>query len=344
MDSTPGSKAVVSAGIHDIGVGVTAELLAGQLTFWRSLGYEPAQRGHLPAEHAEPLYGVASALDSTLLRHLQAPQGLVRLMCWDRPVGPGLQMAGLRTRGTRWSVHKTDDLLTVNSHAQTLRLQGREISIAGPVINARSARPLEAQRPFESEVPCSYNLQIFQPLSQVVIMQRQHIDTSGYGTINPGALLRTSQACHLAIVIDGFHEAYARFYEQALGLRRSGVVRLGYEPTSVATIMFDLQPGEVLTEIDLDDPCGPGAKPGRLRLFFVEGHEPLPDATRLAEPGNLGYSLYAYRTRDVHGVRDRVISAGAAMVTQILHDEFGLPSFCFRSPDGYYWQISGEKA
>jgi uncharacterized glyoxalase superfamily protein PhnB len=77
-----------------------------------------------------------------------------------------------------------------------------------------------------------------------------------------------------------------------------------------------------------------------LRLFFVDGLSPLPRAHAAASPGQLGYSLYAYRTNDVAALRKQVLAAGGRDVTAVLFDEFGRPSFSFHAPDGYFWQVS----
>lgn len=335
---------LVSEGVYDIGVGV--DNMERAVEFWRGFGYHVGEMGQLPADQSEALYGVYSSVTTTRLFHQSARQGLIRLVRWNDTPGPGLQMAPLRTAGTRWSVHKTDDLLTAYSHGLTTQLQRKPISILGPIINARSARAIDDQQPFREPVPCSYNLQLFQPESQVVVMQRQHIDVSSYGEINQNSLLRTSQACHVALVHQGFDEAIPAFYEKAFGVVRTGSIQLQYDPDSVATAMFNLAPGESLREIDLDDPrCsadGVDPQPGRLRLFFLESDLPLPKKHASASPGQLGYCLYSYRTRDPERLRESVISAGAYSVTALLSDEFGRPSFSFRAPDGYFWQILSE--
>jgi catechol 2,3-dioxygenase-like lactoylglutathione lyase family enzyme len=265
-------------------------------------------------------------------------------MTWDVPQGPGLEMAPLRTPGNRWSVQQTDDLLTAWTHAEVARRQGRPISVLGPVLNARAAVALAAQRPFAAAVPATYNLQLFQPLFQQVVMQRQHIDARRLGTIAAGSLFRTSEVCHFGMVAYTANIEVFDFYERALGLTRTTQRRFPYDPDSPASEMFALQPGEAFTEIDFDDPRA-GLDPahslaGRLRIFAVESLTPASPRVD-ASPGQLGYSLYTVRTDDIGTLRQAVIVAGAARVTPILSDEVGGPAFSFRAPDGYAWTAVG---
>jgi len=279
-------------------------------------------------------------LHSWRLHHGVADKGLVRLMTWEEPLGPGLCMAPLRTPGNRWSVQKTDDLLTVWTHAEVARRQGHEISVLGPVLNARATVPIAEQRPFVAAVPAAYNLQLFQPLFQQVVMQRQHIDVRRLGTIAPESLFRTSEVCHVGLVAYTANVGLFDFYEHALGLQRTTQRRFAYDPDSPASQMFALRPGEAFTEIDFDDPRA-GVDPsqslaGRLRIFAVESTSP-PVAAVQARPGQLGYALYTIQTDDVRSLRRATIDCGATHVTPIVPDEFGAPAFSFCAPDGYAW-------
>jgi len=325
-------------GVHEVGIGVTDPQIA--LRHWENFGYQHGVAGALDRDTALALYGVDSALRSWRLSHGAADKGLVRLMSWEQSTGPGLEMAPLRTPGNRWSVQKTDDLLTVWTHAEVARRQGHAISVLGPILNARSAVPIAEQRPFVAVVPAAYNLQFFQPLYQQVVMQRQHIDVGRLGTIAAASLFRTSEVCHVGLVVYTADLELFDFYERALGLMRTTQRRFTYDTDSPASEMFALRPGEAFTEIDFDDPRA-RADPshslaGRLRIFAVESSSP-PVAQVDARPGQLGYSLYTLRTNDIRTLWQAVIDCGASRVTPILTDEFGAPAFSFCTPDGYAW-------
>jgi hypothetical protein len=330
-------------GVHEVGIGVTDP--QGALHHWEHFGYRPGATGSLDRAAALALYGVDSPLRAWRLSHGAADKGLVRLMTWEESTGPGLEMAPLRTPGNRWSVQKTDDLLTVWTHAEVARRQGHRISVLGPVLNARSAVPIAQQRPFAAAVPAAYNLQFFQPLFQQVVMQRQHIDVRRLGTIAEASLFRTSEICHVGLVVYTTDVRPFDFYEHALGLWRTTQHRFPYDPDSPASEMFALRPGEAFTEIDFDDPRArqdPSCSlAGRLRVFAVESQSPRTQVLD-ASPGQLGYSLYSVRTGDIRALRKAVIDGGAARVTPVLENEFGEPAFAFRAPDGYAWTAVGN--
>lgn len=324
-------------GVHEIGIGITDPDRA--LRHWEQFGFRIGATGSLDRAAAQALYDVDSPVRSWRLAHGVAEKGLVRLMKWGQATGAGLAMAPLRTPGNRWSVQKTDDLLTVWTHAEVARRQGHAIRVLGPVLNARSVVPIAQQRPFEAPVPAAYNLQLFQPLFQQVVMQRQHIDVERFGRVATTSLFRTSEVCHVGLVAYTADITLFDFYERALGLLRTTQRRFAYDPDSPASEMFALQPGEAFTEIDFDDPrtrTEPSCSlAGRLRIFAVEGSSSPPPVD--ACPGQLGYALYTVRTDDVRALRQKVIDSGATRVTAVLVDEFGAPAFSFRSPDGYAW-------
>jgi len=334
----------VSSGIHDIGIGVPD--LADSIAYWERFGYRVGETGTIDAARAKELYSVDSSCRSVRMFHLDSDVGLVRLMQWDQPLGTGLQMAPLRTPGNRWSVHKTDDIVTAWNHGEVLRRQGQPINMVGPVINARLQTAVDQQRPFLEPVSVSHNLQIFQPLYQHVLMQRFNIDVGTYGTVNEDSMFRCSEACHMAIVVYTDKLEAFDFYDQVLGLKRTIVRRLKYEMGSAPTVMFDLREGESFTELDFDDPrFDPrldGARSGRLRVFAVEAAQPADDRRSLSGPGQLGYSLYTLKSHDVSKTRDMVKSSSATDVSDLLNDEFGRSSFAFRAPDGFVWQVVAE--
>ncbi len=332
---------LVQGGIREICIGV--EDIDAAIAYWRCFGYAPVQRGGLEAAQSLALYGVDQPLDAVRLGHGTARNGLVRLWRWPEPLSPGLSMARLRTPGNRWSVHKSDDLLRVWTHALVHQRQGRPIALRGPVINAHLKVPEAEQPTFRDAVPCALNLQIFTPEYQTVVMQRLHVDVGRYGTCDPGSLFQASEGCHMAIVVYTDDLSMFDFYDGVLGLKRQKARRLGHNPGNIASDMFDLEPGEFFTEIDFDDPESGDSTathlPGRLRVFAVEAPMRDPDMTAQSQPGHLGYTLYSLATADIAAAHARLADHQA---TPVLTDEFGRPSFAFTSPDGYRWQMTAD--
>ncbi len=328
-------------GIYDIGVGVS-DLEQGE-TFWRACGYTPGQKAQLTAKHATSLYGVDSAATCLRMTHQNATAGLIRLIKWDKPLGPGLNMAPLRTHGCRWSVHRTDNIANAYVHGEILRRQGKPIHLVGPHYNFNLARKLEEKRPFDETLPASGDVLLFQPEAQLVAMTRMNFAVPKYGTINESAPLRLSEGCHMAIVIQGDDLSIFDFYEDVIGFKRYHQADISYEPGYMPSDMFELTPEESFSEVDFDDPAAGDHPtehlPGRLRCFLMRSPEPPDDRLERAQPGHLGHSFYTVRVRDLSAMHAAIKNAPATKVSDIQPDEFGVPAFTFTAPDGFAWAV-----
>jgi uncharacterized glyoxalase superfamily protein PhnB len=326
-------------GVYEIGVGVAD--LDQAMTFWSAAGYRAGPTRTLPAARAFALYGVASDLTSRQLVHQQAAAGLVRLMQWDKPTGPGLNMAPLKTHGNRWSVHKTDDLLNAYVHGEVYRRQGFPIHLRAFQFNFNLGKQLADKRPFREVLSANTDVLLFQPEAQYILMTRINFDVGKYGTINPDSLLRASEGCHMALVIQGDDLSVFDFYADVVGFKRGKVVEIAYRPGYMPSDMLELEPDESFAEVDFNDPMAgeaPGEHlPGRLRCFLLRSPRQMDDRLERAQPGNLGYSMYTCRCGDIRAMHQRVASSSATGLTPIMADEFGTPAFAFTAPDGFRW-------
>ena len=147
----------------------------------------------------------------------------------------------------------------------------------------------------------------------------------------------------MALVVQGEDIGIFDFYEQVIGFKRYQRVDIGYEPGYMPSDMFHLTPEETFSEVDFDDPQAgddPAEHlPGRLRCFIVRSNQPADNRMALAQPGNLGYSLYSIRVGDVAAMHARVSASDASQVTETRADEFGTPAFTFVAPDGFAWSV-----
>jgi len=337
------TKSALMGGLFEIGIGVSD--LESAAAFWRAWGYRTGARGTLKAEQARLLYGVASDVTSVRLNHQSATHGLIRLFEWARPVGAGLGHAPLRSTGSRWSVHRTADIMNVFNHAEAARQQGRDIQLRGPLINVRSPARGYAQQPFAAPIRASHNFQMTLPEARVVAMQRFGVSMARYGTINEESLLRATEGCHMGLVVTGEDFGIFDFYTEVLGFKAGKKVHIDHEPGYTPSEFFDLQPGEHFTECDFEDPASgdtPNTQlPGRLRAFLIHNARPQPDLRPQSRPGVLGNCLYTVRVGELTALRKAVIAyakhGGARDVTEIMADEFGTAAFSFTAPDGYAW-------
>ncbi|MDX2225006.1 MAG: hypothetical protein SFV21_19780 [Rhodospirillaceae bacterium] len=328
-------------GVYDIGVGVRDA--AEAIDFWRACGYRPGPEGRLTAAQAKALYGVDSGLRSIRLLHQNATAGLIRLMIWDAALGPGLNMAPLRTHGCRWSVHRTDNIANAYVHGEIRRRQGQPIYLMGPEYNFDLGQKATLKKPFREAVAASGDVLLFMPEAQLVAMTRLNYPVPKYGTINPDCPLRLSEGCHMALVIQGDSLSIFDFYDQVIGFKRYHQVDITYTPGWMPSEMFELAPDESFSEIDFDDPDAgdhPSEHlPGRLRVFLFRSPRSPDDRLARAQPGHLGYSLYTARVGDLAFMHARVAASAATGLTPILADEFGAPAFSFTAPDGFVWTL-----
>lgn len=328
-------------GIYDVGVGVTN--IDEAIEFWSACGYRRGPEGYLSQEHAKCLYGVPSGLTSIRLFHQNATAGLIRLMKWDKPIGTGLNMAPLRTHGCRWSVHRTDNIVNAYVHGEVWRQQGRPIHLVGPHYNFDLGKKVKDKKPFREVLAATGELLMFNPEAQLVAMSRMNFPVPKYGTINTESLLRLSEGCHMALVVQGEDIGIFDFYEDVMGFKRYLQVDIEYQPGYMPSDMFHLSPSESFSEVDFDDPeAGDDPSehlPGRLRCFIVRSPKPADDRLDLAQPGHLGHSLYTVRFSDIDSIHQRITASEATQVTSILQDEFATPAFSFKAPDGFTWLV-----
>ncbi len=337
------AKSSLVGGLYEIGVGVSD--LEAAISFWQAFGYTPGPHGSLSSDQAHQLYGVAGNLTSVRLAHQSATGGLIRLLAWQNPQGPGLGHAPLRSTGSRWSVHRTDDVMNVFNHAETARQQGQDIQLKGPLINVRSPSRGYEQRPFAAPIRASHNFQMTFPEARVVAMQRFCVSMTRYGTLATESLLRTSEGCHMGLVVAGEDFGIFDFYSAVLGFRVGKKVHVEYELGYTPSEYFDLTPGEHFTECDFEDPESGDTLdtqlPGRLRAFLIQNARSQTDLRPHSRPGHLGYCMYTVRLRDLQAAHSDVANyrkhGGATDITEIRPDEFGTAAFSFTAPDGYAW-------
>ena len=201
-------KTGLIGGIFDIGVGVSD--LDAAAEFWASCGYRRGPEGSLTAAESRALYNVDSAVTSVRLLHQNATAGLIRLMRWQRPTGPGLQMAPLRTHGCRWSVHRTDNIANAYVHGEVLRKQGKPIHLVGPHYNFDLGKKIADKRPFREPLAASGDVLLFQPEAQLVAMTRMNFSVPKYGTINTASPLRLSEGLSHGVGGPGRRHRYFR--------------------------------------------------------------------------------------------------------------------------------------
>lgn len=329
------------AGLYEVGIGVRD--LIPQIQYWQQFGYRIGQVGTLPAETAQALYGVPSALRSIRLYHQDADHGLIRLMAWEQPVNEGLQMASMKGRGNRWATSLTRDLLNLWNHAEEAARAHWPIRYTDPsweVIYPIADEP----QPFNDVLMGVREMLLLQPLTRQVLFERFNYTMPHYGQIHEAAFFQASQITHMGLIIQDDHQQQIDFYEDVIGLLRSrDGSETTYEQSQAARQIFDLQPGERFWVTTFDDPRSStdfqAARSGRLYIIRFPESMTIPNYLDRSRPGCLGFSLYTCRVQDLTQYRDRIQASAAQNVTDPIANEFGELSFSFIAPDGYFWTL-----
>lgn len=346
MQESTGIPATARAlgGLHEACFGVPD--LAQAAEYWSAFGFRPDVRGELDRRGAEALYGIPSAVSSLRLRHLDSDHGLVRLMRWQRPIGPGVGATGLRLHGGRWVAQFVRSTLEASNHAELARRAGASVLEASPsFIDLTSLNPGlyggRAARPFRDRLMALRELTLIQPLWRQALLERFGYDSALLGRIDDTALLRASQVTNASFMIRSDDAQVFSFYERTLGLRCSSVQEITWDRAMASRKAFSLREGETHWCYTFDEPRSGGtmdtSRSGRLYLFRFPSSSALDDRLAESQPGHLGCTLFTWRVGDAAAMRALCEEDGCANVTPLTVDEFGVVAFSCTTPDGMTW-------
>lgn len=328
----------VVGGVFDVCIGVPD--LVAAIGYWQLFGYRVGDVGTLDGEQASALYGVESSCRVVRMRHQDADHGLVRLMQWQTPTGPGLGLTPFKTVGNRWSAGEVRQLARIVAHAKYHRERGAAIEIFHPDL---VAAPGTGRDSFRGTIRGALEMAILLPLSRQVLFERVDFPSPLYGRLADGSFFEASQFTHCCVVTRGVRATDFDFYDRVLGLKKSGDFDLSYsEIGSSGKDIFRLREGEGFHMHRFDDPrSGDGTekRSGRLILFNFRDEIDMPDLRAASRPGALGYCLYSLRVRDLERQRQRIIDAGAKDVSPVCRNEFGERAITLTAPDGTPWNL-----
>lgn len=332
-------------GVYESCIGVPD--LIQSIRFWGQFGYRITEQGEFSANQAKSLYKVDSALKSVRLQHLDTDHSFIRLMQWDNPRNAGIGITEtLRQDGGRWGVLLTQKILDILNHVEDAIANGEPWNYIFPhwlqVYNMDKGEPF-----FDKPVGVREGIALH-PLYRMALFERYNYEKPNYGKVDDCSFLKTSQFTHHGFLIRSDDPAPLDFYENALGLLKQKQHTLGGKPTcsSGNKQTFALDDHEIYHIHDFDDPRSSlnikGHLSGRLKIVRMAEDADMPNVYDKSSPGSLGMSLLTYQIRDINDYRRRVIDGGATAVTEIVDNEFGVPSISFVAPDGNAWNLVGN--
>ncbi|GMV00656.1 MAG: hypothetical protein AMXMBFR52_03120 [Burkholderiales bacterium] len=333
-----------AGGLHEVCYGVPD--LDAASDYWAAFGFRRGAGGRLDEPAALALYGVHSAVSSLRLEHLDADHGLVRLMQWERPLGPGIGLTGLRAHGSRWVAQFVASALDVANHGALARRQGAPILDLPPsFIDLSSYNPQlfggRPVRPFADTLVAVREYTLLQPLWRQALLERFHYESPLLGRIDNHALLRASQIVNASFMVASDDDTVFSFYESVLGLRQLPVQTVTWEAAMASRAVFDLREGETHWCHTFEEPRSGDRnqerRSGRLYLFRFPTASRLDDRIAQSRPGHLGCTLFTWRAHDLAALRAGCAVAGCRAITEVVADEFGVPAFSAVTPDGMTW-------
>ena len=320
-------------GLHELVVGVRS--IDDASTYWGRFGFSHGAEVVLAKTEAQAIYGVASSARVRVLAHGSSDHGLIRLIEWESPTGPGLGLTPLRALGSRWGAMLTRSVLAVQSHAESADEQGLPIAW---VSSSRQDPTGPVARPFLDELIHVREMILCRSESRQVLFERFGYSNPTYGTM-VDAGFPASQVTHVGVVTAGDADQ-VHFHQRTIGVLMTREASVSTAADMASRRIFDLGPGEQYRCWDFDDPRS-GSAPsqwisGRLKYIHFDT-EPVVDLRAASHLGALGHTAYTWRVTDLDAARTTVIANDATTVGEIVDDGLGRRSFSFVDTAGYDW-------
>ena len=337
------SKAQENLGLPlpNTGIGGVYEVMMGtddaarMIRYFGEFGFTVTDSAVFTEAQALKLYRVPSALKSYRMQNGDIDShGLLRLLVWQKPLGPGVGYTEPETVGSRMAVMKTDDIMRLYDVFQMLRTQRQEKWLPtepyfdDPLgINANQGLDF-----FKRPVGVRENA-VYGDFFTHVFFQRYGYTIPGYGTVNPKANLKTSEFTHHDFFIRIDSMGQLSYLQTVLGLRMEKKPEIDGDWLRGARAVFLMPQGYSHWYVGF---VSPNNICGKLKFFMPRGAK--PDRQANQRPGEMGITLHSFTVPDIASLHARV-TAAKLNPTPVLPDEFGEPSFTFRGPEGTTWQI-----
>ncbi len=308
---------------------------AGQLRYFGEFGFRVTDSGFISREQAVKLYGVPSALKSYRLQNGGTDShGLIRLLVWSTPLGPGTGYSEPETIGSRMMVMKTKDIVRLTDIFTLLRKEKQQKWLVtepffdDPLRINKNGETDFFKRPVgvrENAVYGEYFTHVF--------FQRYGYEIPGYGTIADSTPLKTSELTHHDFFIRVDSMPQLMYLQTALGLRAEKAPEVDGDFLRGPRAVFAMREGYTHWYQGF---VSPNNICGKLKFFMPRGSK--PDQSAHQRPGELGLTLHSFYTSKLDYVY-LLVKRHGIKPGDISNNEFGERSFVFRGPEGATWQI-----
>jgi hypothetical protein len=280
------------------------------------------------------LYGINTGLKSYRLQNGEIDShGLLRLLVWDKPLGPGVGYTIPETIGSRMTVMKTDDIVRIEDVYKMLRAnQEKWLPTTSFFDDPLRINKNGATDFFKRPVGVRENA-VYGDFFTHVFFQRYGYTIPGYGTINPKAPLKTSEFTHHDFFIKVPDMGVIMYLQHAFGLKAEKEPELDGDFLKGAKVVFNMTDGYTHMYQGF---VSPNNICGKLKFFIPQG--PKPDASARQRIGELGVTLHSFYTPKINMVLG-LVKKHKLFTTEIFKNEYGENSFICRGPEGISWQI-----
>ncbi len=329
----------LSQALPDTGISGVYEVMVGArdaqplIKYFAEFGFAVVEDAEYSREQAQALYGVPSGLKSYRLRnHGIDSHGLLRVLEWAEPTGPGVGYAPPETVGQRLAVMRTLDIFRLADVFTDARHKGEPWLVTPPVYDDLYGLSDKTPDFFDRRVGVREGA-VYGELFNHVFYQRYGYVIPGYGTIEAQTPLQTSEFTHHDFVIKGDIAEVTRHYSDVLGLRAESEPQLDGDWRNGPRTVFDMGPGVTHGYVGFVSPnniCG--------KLKFFAPTDIVRDRSDRQHPGQLGITLHSLRTPRLSLVHELALEHHLGP-SAIIRNEFDENSFAFTGPDGVTWQI-----
>jgi len=303
------------------------------IRYFREFGFEIIDSSEMESDKVYELYGVRSALKSYRMQNGNIDShGLLRLLVWEQPNGPGVGYTSPETIGQRMAVMRTNDIFRLQDIYSEARQGGSKWLATEPVADDLFDLDGGKKDFFNRPVVVRENA-VYGDFFNHVFFQRYGYQIPGYGTIDPSTPLQTSEFTHHDFIISTSDMSNMSYLSTALGLIAEEVPVLDGDWQEGPRSVFQMSPGESHWYQGFVSPnniCG--------KLKFIIPTSLKTDRSDRQSVGQLGITLHSFYTDKIEYVHKLVVQHDLS-VSEILSNEFGERAFTFSDVSGCTWQI-----
>lgn len=325
------------SGVYEVMVGTaSAEEL---VQYFREFGFRILADARVSNQVALKLYGVESALRAVRMQNGAIDShGLLRILEWDKPLGPGVGYAPPETVGQRMSVMRTHDIFRLNDVFLDLRTKAKQAWNPTPPVFDDLYQLDSGKVSISDRRVGVRESAVYGEFFNHVFFQRYGYTIPGYGTIHESSPLQTSEFTHHDFIVAGDLAEVTDYYTSVLGLlaENDPVVDGDWQPGPQR--VFQMGRGESHWYRGF---VSPNNVCGKLKFFSAIDPALARNRSLRQRVGELGitlHSLYTPKLADVH----QLANDHGLAPSPIQENEFSESSFVFKGPDGATWQILAE--